>query len=183
MLVLVQIGSIRIRLIQIILVMEHTGAAFVIDNIEAEALLGIATQTLQSSPSAWNTMIDPKAPTYGRVNTQGQIDVRFHCNTKRLKYFFEKAQLDSIYHPAKCPKARKGSTTFVNEKSKSFATPRLSIAIHICGSRGDVQPFIPIAKLLQAPPYEHRVRICTHPAFKDFVVGVTTVLHLPVHVN
>ncbi|KAM0453082.1 hypothetical protein ACHAPV_009197 [Trichoderma viride] len=47
--------------------------------------------------------------------------------------------------------------------------PPLNIAILIVGSRGDVQPFIPIAQILSKPPYEHRVRICTHPAFKDFV--------------
>lgn len=59
---------------------------------------------------------------------------------------------------------------FINEKGTA-ARPRLNIAIHICGSRGDVQPFIPIAKILQAAPHGHRVRICTHPAFKDFVVS------------
>jgi sterol 3beta-glucosyltransferase len=116
-------------------------------------------------------MIDPKAPTYGRVNTLGQVAVQFHCNTQRLRYFFERAQLESVYHPAKASKARKGSTAIVDEKSNICSTPRLNIAIHICGSRGDVQPFIPIAKLLQAPPHGHRVRICTHPAFKDFVVS------------
>jgi len=47
--------------------------------------------------------------------------------------------------------------------------PRLNIAIHIVGSRGDVQPFIPIAQLLSSPPYNHRVRICTHPVFQKFV--------------
>jgi sterol 3beta-glucosyltransferase len=138
----------------------------------SKLLLSVNTQTPQQRTLAWDTMIDPKAPTYGRVNTLGQVAVQFHCNTSRLKYFFEKAQLDSVYHPAKTPKARKGSTAFLDEKSKTFSTPRLNIAIHICGSRGDVQPFIPIAKLLQAPPHGHRVRICTHPAFKDFVVSI-----------
>ncbi|KAM0270662.1 hypothetical protein ACHAQH_009331 [Verticillium albo-atrum] len=47
--------------------------------------------------------------------------------------------------------------------------PRLNIAIHIVGSRGDIQPFIPIAQLLAGTRYGHRVRICTHPHFKDFV--------------
>ncbi|RDW84681.1 UDP-glycosyltransferase phosphorylase [Coleophoma cylindrospora] len=47
--------------------------------------------------------------------------------------------------------------------------PRINIAIHIVGSRGDVQPFIPIAQALSKPPYSHRVRICTHPVFKDLV--------------
>ncbi|KAH6874044.1 hypothetical protein B0T10DRAFT_588226 [Thelonectria olida] len=51
----------------------------------------------------------------------------------------------------------------------STGNPRLNIAIHIVGSRGDVQPFIPIAQLLARPPFNHRVRICTHPIFKNFV--------------
>ncbi|KAL1629206.1 hypothetical protein SLS56_005541 [Neofusicoccum ribis] len=47
--------------------------------------------------------------------------------------------------------------------------PRMNIAILITGSRGDVQPFIALAKVLQSPPYSHRVRIATHPNFKTFV--------------
>lgn len=48
-------------------------------------------------------------------------------------------------------------------------TPRMNIAILITGSRGDVQPFIALGQVLKAAPYHHRVRICTHPTFKDFV--------------
>lgn len=52
---------------------------------------------------------------------------------------------------------------------KYSGVTRLNIAIHIVGSRGDVQPFIAIGQVLTKPPYGHRVRICTHPVFKDFV--------------
>lgn len=48
--------------------------------------------------------------------------------------------------------------------------PRMNVAILIVGSRGDVQPFIALGNVLQAPPYNHRVRICTHPNFKNFVL-------------
>ena len=44
----------------------------------------------------------------------------------------------------------------------------MNIAVHIVGSRGDVQPFIAIGKVLKEK-YGHRVRICTHPVFKNFV--------------
>ncbi|OJD29965.1 glycosyltransferase family 1 protein [Diplodia corticola] len=47
--------------------------------------------------------------------------------------------------------------------------PRMNIAILITGSRGDVQPFLALSKVLQSPPYCHRVRIVTHPNFKGFV--------------
>ncbi|OJD38994.1 glycosyltransferase family 1 protein [Diplodia corticola] len=46
--------------------------------------------------------------------------------------------------------------------------PRLNIVIIVIGSRGDVQPFLKIGKILKTE-YGHRVRIATHPAFKDFV--------------
>ena len=49
--------------------------------------------------------------------------------------------------------------------------PRMNVAILITGSRGDVQPFIALGQALNKPPYSHRVRICTHPVFKDFVEG------------
>jgi len=47
--------------------------------------------------------------------------------------------------------------------------PCLSVAILLTGSRGDVQPFLALGKELQK--YGHRVRICTHDMFRDFVVS------------
>jgi UDP:flavonoid glycosyltransferase YjiC (YdhE family) len=38
----------------------------------------------------------------------------------------------------------------------------------VIGSRGDAQPFLKIGKVLKED-YGHRVRIATHPAFRDFV--------------
>src|SRR5262249_31385227 len=45
--------------------------------------------------------------------------------------------------------------------------PSLAIAILIVGSRGDVQPFIPIAQCLKRDG--HRVRLATHAPFRGFV--------------
>ncbi|UJR27650.1 hypothetical protein I4U23_008931 [Adineta vaga] len=45
--------------------------------------------------------------------------------------------------------------------------PRLAIAILIVGTRGDVQPFIALAKALLA--CGHRVRLATHETFRKFV--------------
>ncbi|EFW99411.1 udp-transferase [Grosmannia clavigera kw1407] len=46
--------------------------------------------------------------------------------------------------------------------------PRLNIVIMVIGSRGDAQPFLKIGKVLKEQ-YGHRVRIATHPAFRDFI--------------
>ncbi|KAF2183248.1 glycosyltransferase family 1 protein [Zopfia rhizophila CBS 207.26] len=45
---------------------------------------------------------------------------------------------------------------------------RLNICVIVIGSRGDIQPFLKIGKILKEG-YGHRVRIATHPAFKKFV--------------
>lgn len=44
--------------------------------------------------------------------------------------------------------------------------PSLSIVVMVVGSRGDVQPFIPIARRLAA---RHRVRVATHREFRPMV--------------
>lgn len=126
-------------------------------------------QSCFSDSSKRGQLHDTKSKSSGRVNTLGQVAVRFHHNPKRLEHWFNKAQLDLVNR--KCRTSEPQRPIFDREKCASISSPRLHIAIHICGSRGDVQPFIPIAKLLQAPPYGHRVRICTHPAFKEFVVS------------
>ncbi len=44
----------------------------------------------------------------------------------------------------------------------------LNVVIMVIGSRGDIQPFLKLGKVLKED-YGHRVRIATHPAFRDFV--------------
>ena len=46
--------------------------------------------------------------------------------------------------------------------------PPLNIVMHVVGSRGDVQPFVALGKIL-VDKYNHRVRLATHPTFKHFV--------------
>ena len=46
--------------------------------------------------------------------------------------------------------------------------PPLNIVIHVVGSRGDVQPFIALGKVLKQD-FGHRIRLATHPVFRSFV--------------
>ncbi|KAL0935189.1 glucosyl glucuronosyl [Colletotrichum truncatum] len=46
--------------------------------------------------------------------------------------------------------------------------PQLNVVIQIVGSRGDVQPFVALGKVLKET-YGHRVRIATHATFQKFV--------------
>ena len=46
--------------------------------------------------------------------------------------------------------------------------PPMNVVIHVVGSRGDVQPFVALGKVLKET-YSHRVRLATHSTFKSFV--------------
>lgn len=54
------------------------------------------------------------------------------------------------------------------EEEEVPAPPKLNIVVMVIGSRGDVQPFVAVSKVL-AKQGGHRVRLATHPAFRDFV--------------
>lgn len=51
---------------------------------------------------------------------------------------------------------------------KDLRPPCLNIVIQVVGSRGDVQPFVALGKVLKNV-YGHRVRLATHPIFAEFV--------------
>ncbi|KAI9817207.1 MAG: hypothetical protein M1827_001320 [Pycnora praestabilis] len=46
--------------------------------------------------------------------------------------------------------------------------PPMNVVIHVVGSRGDVQPFVALGQVLKKT-YGHRVRLATHPTFREFV--------------
>ncbi|TDZ54224.1 Sterol 3-beta-glucosyltransferase UGT80B1 [Colletotrichum trifolii] len=112
----------------------------------------------------------------GNVGNDGRVKVRFHANPQKLARWFQDFQgafgASSADEEELLEAIQRRRSSVVLENLRSHPptkSPRLNVAIHIVGSRGDVQPFIPIAQLLMKPPYGHRVRICTHPVFKDFV--------------
>jgi hypothetical protein len=106
-----------------------------------------------------------KDVTSGKVGCDGRFELCFQEDAGSLATWCKNLQESS----KRVQNDVCSSPIFERRKSTGGLRPPLNIAIHIVGSRGDVQPFIPIAQILSKPPYGHRVRICTHPAFKDFV--------------
>ncbi|KAF4950328.1 hypothetical protein FSARC_13246 [Fusarium sarcochroum] len=72
-------------------------------------------------------------------------------------------RVTSLQIPAS-PRRSSSSTAVADPLPRS----RLNIVIMVIGSRGDAQPFLKIGKVLKED-YGHRVRIATHPAFREFV--------------
>ena len=53
----------------------------------------------------------------------------------------------------------------------NITRPKLNIVVMVIGSRGDIQPFLKLG--MELKKYGHRVRIATHPTFKEFVENDT----------
>lgn len=60
------------------------------------------------------------------------------------------------------------ASTLAASVYETLPPPKLNIVIMVIGSRGDIQPFLKIGKILKEQ-HGHRVRIATHPAFKEFI--------------
>lgn len=105
-----------------------------------------------------------------QVLRDGRFNLHTHDHSNRLQAHFAKRMKRRPLAGQVRRKARKKDPIDYQAVLGSYeGLPRINIAIHIVGSRGDVQPFIPIAQALSKPPYSHRVRICTHPVFKELV--------------
>ncbi|WAO88920.1 Hypothetical protein NCS54_00628800 [Fusarium falciforme] len=117
--------------------------------------------------------LDDANPKHAPLDNEGRVDVRFHDSPQMLTAWCKQFQatFDRATAPDDRLKRPRMNSVAVPRVDTSTRNPRLNIAIHVVGSRGDVQPFLPIAHLLSRPPFNHRVRICTHPIFKDFVEG------------
>ncbi|OAY73636.1 Sterol 3-beta-glucosyltransferase UGT80B1, partial [Ananas comosus] len=101
-----------------------------------------------------------------KIQNDGTVEVDVTCNAHVASELLE---LDAVdYAPLDAEEIKQ--TPFGYSKS----VPRLKIAMLVVGTRGDVQPFIALAKRLQAYPitlqeFGHHVRLATHVNFHAFV--------------
>ncbi|KAL8749940.1 MAG: hypothetical protein Q9184_006609, partial [Pyrenodesmia sp. 2 TL-2023] len=97
-----------------------------------------------------------------------------HLQPLRKPLKHEEAPEDPPITDAKKPVSRPAlenrvsTVTGIPVASHTTPKPKLNIVVMVIGSRGDIQPFLKVGKLLKEE-HGHRVRIATHPAFKKFV--------------
>lgn len=125
---------------------------------------------------------DPLPPAYGDLNGEvraskdgldtsvsitddGRVNIRINQLNRRLSQVFAPALRQHIQSIDESPKP---SSPTVPPSLGVESFPQLNIVMQVVGSRGDVQPFIALGKVLKET-YGHRVRVATHPNFKDFV--------------
>lgn len=90
----------------------------------------------------------------GTVKNDGTVEVDFERSARFAPELFGPDELEEY-----CS---------AGDEDERKAIAPLQIVMLIVGTRGDVQPFAAIGKLLQE--YGHRVRLATHSNFKDFVL-------------
>ena len=100
----------------------------------------------------------------------GRLDIRINQRSRKLSNLLVPALRQQIaiqeggapsLPPAYIPPSLGG-------KPGELPPPPMNVVIHVVGSRGDVQPFVSLGMVLKNT-YGHRVRLATHPTFKDFV--------------
>ncbi|KAG6390517.1 hypothetical protein SASPL_148255 [Salvia splendens] len=91
-----------------------------------------------------------------KIQTDGTVEVDLTKDSPVASSLLELHQLDRV------PSA---IDYIVTDHNKSV--PKLKIAVLVVGTRGDVQPFLAVARRLQA--YGHHVRLATHSNFRGFV--------------
>ncbi|KAL8713427.1 MAG: hypothetical protein Q9220_002626 [cf. Caloplaca sp. 1 TL-2023] len=109
--------------------------------------------------------------TRARVANDGRVDISIRQQSPRLSNLLVPAlrsQLD-LQHTAEPAETRKEQfRPIIGGVLDQAQTPSLNVVIHVVGSRGDVQPFVALGKVLKEK-YSHRVRLATHPTFRSFV--------------
>ena len=103
------------------------------------------------------------------VTDDGRVNIRINQFNRRLSQIFTPAlrqQVQSVQDSRLSP-APNAAPSLAGEEGVP-PPPPLNIVIQVVGSRGDVQPFVALGKVLK-DTYGHRVRLATHPSFKCFV--------------
>ncbi|EOD46266.1 putative glycosyltransferase family 1 protein [Neofusicoccum parvum UCRNP2] len=101
----------------------------------------------------------------------GRIDMQILDRDNRLSKLLIPA-LETLQDQESTP-ASSSAASDVSSASGQHSTlspPRMNVVIQVVGSRGDVQPFVALGKLLREK-YGHRVRLATHGNFRAFVAG------------
>jgi len=107
--------------------------------------------------------------TIASVTDDGRVNIRINQFNRRLSQIFTPAIHEHVQsvQDSRPPPPPYIPPSLGGEEGVP-PPPPLNIVIQVVGSRGDVQPFVALGKVLKET-YGHRVRLATHPNFKDFV--------------
>ena len=107
--------------------------------------------------------------TKATMGEDGRVNIRIDQNARNLSHLLVPAlrhQQETLNNQGPLPPAYIPPSLGGEEGIPP--PPPMNVVIHVVGSRGDVQPFVALGKVLK-DTYGHRVRLATHPVFHKFV--------------
>ncbi|KAG4441096.1 hypothetical protein IFR05_003450 [Cadophora sp. M221] len=142
-----------------------------------EALLG---ETDLLTPEASNDLPPPAyGDVYGEIQDKkdgldalvtddGRVNIRINQFNRRLSQVFTPALRQHVQSVEECSSPPLPYIPPSLGGVDGVPPPPLNVVIQVVGSRGDVQPFVALGRVLKET-YGHRIRLATHPNFKKFV--------------
>ncbi|KAL2822662.1 hypothetical protein BJX63DRAFT_427218 [Aspergillus granulosus] len=107
--------------------------------------------------------------TSAHVTDDGRVNIRINQLNRRLSQILTPALREQVRNTQDSgPPPSPYIPPSLGGEEGVPPPPPLNVVIQVVGSRGDVQPFVALGKVLKYT-YGHRVRLATHPNFKDFV--------------
>lgn len=106
--------------------------------------------------------------TTAHVTDDGRVNIRINQLNRRFSQIFTPALRPPTSDAQEYEKPSTAQIPPSLAGKYGIPPPRLNVVIQVVGSRGDVQPFVALGKVLKRT-YGHRVRLATHPRFKVFV--------------
>jgi hypothetical protein len=122
--------------------------------------------TLESTADGGISLHENDFDAHATRDQDGRITINLDTKSSLLTDIHSRfhEELDSVSTLGEAPPAYDPHTI-----AEQFGpAPYMNIVIHVVGSRGDVQPFLALAKVLKET-HGHRVRLATHPKFENFV--------------
>lgn len=107
--------------------------------------------------------------TTARVTADGRVDIRINNLNRRVSQIFTpvlRQQLEDV-ESSSTPASHDIATSPKRDRD-ALPAPPMNIVVQVVGSRGDVQPFVALGKVLKNT-YGHRVRLATHSNFEKLV--------------
>jgi hypothetical protein len=109
--------------------------------------------------------------TKANITEDGRVNIKIEQKTRRLSDLLVPAlrnQLSLVAQEDQIPLPQGYIPPALGGLPGQVPPPKLNVVIQVVGSRGDVQPFVALGKVLKST-YGHRVRLATHPTFQSFV--------------
>ncbi|KAI9830004.1 MAG: hypothetical protein M1826_005177 [Phylliscum demangeonii] len=126
-------------------------------------------------PPPYEVQLDQEGVgTRAKVAYDGRVNIHIDQKSQRLPGLLGSAirhhTTDALpqHKPAISASEHSSLPSYLTATAEGAPPPPMNVVVQVLGTRGDVQPFIALGLVLKTQ-YGHRVRLATHPTFRQLV--------------